>query len=128
MTIPAIIAALAAAVVLTALAAWCGLRVGIRRGMTYASDRHAGYTEGLIDGHADGKAERDELIARLVRVRAEVAAINTEFNAGRPTVWSDSVPPGGRVCGVLIPGGDICGWPVESEPRPQHVHTSGGRS
>lgn len=82
MTIAIIIAAAAAVAVLIALAAWCGLTIGISRGMTYASDRHAGYTEGLIDGHADGKAERDELIARLVRVCGEVAAIEAALTVG----------------------------------------------
>jgi hypothetical protein len=37
-------------------------------------------------------------------------------------VWSDACAPGGYVCGHPAPGmpDGICGWPVESEPCPEH--------
>lgn len=40
-----------------------------------------------------------------------------------PAVWSEDVPPGGEVCGVLVLGKPdrICGTPVESVPCPEHA-------
>lgn len=39
-----------------------------------------------------------------------------------PTVWSDACAPGGMVCAVPNPRSldGICGYPVESEPCPEH--------
>lgn len=44
-------------------------------------------------------------------------------------IFDATVPPGGYVCaeepadartGVTVSGRDVCGWPTESEPCPDH--------
>ena len=64
-------------------------------------------------------AESSHRIAARCAGLLEAAQI---ARGGAPTVWSDAIPPGGRVCAAPMPDlpDGICGMPVESEPCPDH--------
>jgi hypothetical protein len=96
------VGAILAACVISALGVLATYRYGERR----YNDGWRGAL-GLTEvDHSDGQFTQDR-----------------DFNGGAPTLWSDAVAPGGLVCAAPslgLPGG-ICGFPVESEPCPEHA-------
>ena len=108
------------------------VRVGLRQWAALGIDGKTGVTleDFLAACIAEALAEHERMVRE--QVAREIEAQTSWWDSrdrdaaaqiargGAPTVWDDSVPPGGRVCAVEVGPGRICGMPVESEPCPQH--------
>lgn len=101
---------------------------------TWRGKRRTSYVEVCPDYCEDmaelltvcGKHALADLVRRAGAILSEEASI----------VWDPTIPPGGYVCAAPAPAGGpgiphpeqprwICGYPVESEPCPEHSQAGG---